>query len=107
MSKPLDHIHHIAITVQDINETLGWYVTNFSCAVDYCDESWALLRFQNIALALVRPDQHPPHFAVTRDDVTPYGQPVLHRDGTRSVYIQDPSGNRIEMLRLADEVLVD
>jgi hypothetical protein len=46
--------------------------------------------------------QHPPHFAVVREDVTSFGTPVPHRDGTSSVYIQDPSGNNVEMLKLAD-----
>jgi len=102
MPKTLDHIHHVAIQVKDIEESLNWYTSNFSCEVAYRDESWALLKFKNISLALVLPHQHPPHFAITKDDVKPYGVPVPHRDGTSSVYIQDPSGNNVEMLKLAD-----
>lgn len=102
MSKPLDEIHHIAIQVNDVEESVLWYTANFACEVAYRDASWALLTFNNISIALVLPNQHPPHFAVTRDDVTAFGIPVPHRDGTSSVYIQDPSGNDLEMLKLAN-----
>ena len=55
--------------------------------------------FENIKLALVLPDQHPFHFAILKDDVESYGEPVTHRDGSVSVYIKDRSGNNIEILR--------
>jgi len=101
MPRALDPILHVAIQVNDIELSVGWYTSNFACEVAYRDESWALLKFENISLALVLPDQHPPHVAITRDDLTPFGKPVPHRDGTSSVYIHDPSGNNVEMLKLA------
>lgn len=101
MTKSLDHIHHVAIPVNNVMQSVSWYTSNFACEMAYCDESWALLKFDNISLALVLPNQHPPHFAVTREDVTAFGTPVPHRDGTSSVYVQDPSGNSVEMLKLA------
>jgi catechol 2,3-dioxygenase-like lactoylglutathione lyase family enzyme len=101
MSDVLDHIHHIAIQVKDIDESILWYRTKFLCEIAYQDKSWALLKFDNLSLALVNPDQHPPHFAVTREDINPFGTPVPHRDGTSSVYVEDPSGNYIEFLKLA------
>ena len=103
MTITLDEVHHIAIQVQDLEASIIWYTKNFACQIAYQDNSWALLKFGNLSLALVHPDQHPPHFAVTRKDITVYGTPVPHRDGTSSVYIEDPSGNNIEMLKLADE----
>jgi catechol 2,3-dioxygenase-like lactoylglutathione lyase family enzyme len=102
MKNTLDHIHHIALQVKDIEQSVLWYTSSFSCEVSYRDDSWALLKFDNISLALVLPNQHPPHFAVTRNDITSFGVPVPHRDGTSSVYIQDPNGNYVEMLKLAD-----
>ena len=102
MTKPLDHIHHIAIQIQDIEQSIAWYISHFDCEVSYRDDSWALLKFDNILLALVQANQHPPHFAVTRDDISSFGTPVPHRDGTSSVYIRDPSGNNVEMLKLAE-----
>ena len=102
MSNALDHIHHIALQVKDLEETILWYTKNFACQIAYQDNSWALLKFENLSLALVHPDQHPSHFAVTREDIKPFGTPVPHRDGTSSVYVEDPSGNHIEILKLAD-----
>lgn len=101
MAKSLDDIHHLALQVNDIEKSIKWYRANFSCEVVYHDKTWALLQFGNISLALVLPNQHPTHFAVTREDASIYGRPVKHRDGTCSVYIKDPSGNHIEMLELA------
>jgi hypothetical protein len=47
----------------------------------------------------VLPQQHPPHFALLRDPAL-FGEPKTHRDGTRSVYLHDPSGNSVEVLAL-------
>ena len=103
MTIALDTIHHIAIQVKDLEQSLIWYTKNFACEIAYQDKSWALLKFKNLSLALVHPDQHPQHFAVIREDITIYGTPMPHRDGTSSVYIEDPNGNNIEMLKLADQ----
>lgn len=96
----MDTIHHIAIPVEDIKTTLQWYKDNFDVDIAYEDQSWALIKFDNIALALVLPDQHPPHFAITCQDAEKYGALTPHRDGTESIYIKDPSGNAVEMLKL-------
>ena len=58
-----------------------------------------MLEFENVKLALVLPDQHPFHFAILKDNVEDYGEPVTHRDVSVSVYIKDRSGNNIEILR--------
>ena len=101
MTKKLDHIHHLALQVEDIESSISWYRQNFLCEIAYQDDSWALLTFDNLSLALVLPNQHPTHFAITRNDPQNYGQPKIHRDGTSSVYITDPAGNNVEILKLA------
>jgi catechol 2,3-dioxygenase-like lactoylglutathione lyase family enzyme len=99
-SKPqLDTIDHVAVSVTNVQETVTWYTKNFDCTVKYQDETWALVEFANIRLAFVLPEQHPPHFALLGDPAQ-YGEPKTHRDGTRSVYVKDPSGNNIEILAL-------
>jgi len=103
MNKPLDTIHHIAIQVKDISESVSWYTEHYHCEIEYQDDSWAMLKFANASLALVLPDQHPYHFAITSDDLSPYGAATPHRDGTSSVYIKDNVGNNIEMLKLPDK----
>ena len=100
MQKKLDHIHHFAVQVQSIAKAVAWYQSQLVCEVAYQDESWALLRFANIEFALVLPDQHPPHFAVVRDEIDQFGTVVPHRDGTSSVYVRDLDHNVVEMLKL-------
>jgi catechol 2,3-dioxygenase-like lactoylglutathione lyase family enzyme len=97
----LDTMDHVAVSVADVGETVNWYKQHFQCKVAYQDDTWALVEFANIRLAFVLPSQHPDHFAVLGDPRA-YGQPKKHRDGTSSVYIQDPNGNNVEILALAD-----
>lgn len=94
----LDDLHHVAVQVPDIAAAVSWYEDKFRCAVDYQDATWAMLRFANTRLALVLPDQHPPHFAVTRADAESFGTLTGHRDGSRSIYVEDPSGNAVEVI---------
>lgn len=95
----MDMLQHVAISVTDIDEALDWYRAQFDVETVYADESWALLRFANISLALTLPEQHPPHIAVERDDAASFGALTRHRDGTASVYIEDPWGNTVEIMQ--------
>lgn len=98
MSPTLDSIHHIAISVEDIGKAVSWYQETFSCEIEYQDETWALLKFANASLALVLPNQHPPHIGFVSSKAESYGALKTHRDGTRSIYISDSSGNAVELL---------
>ena len=100
MNTKLDTIHHMAIQVNNIAEAASWYTGNFNCEIAYQDQTWAMLKFANTAIALVLAEQHPSHVAILRDDLSPYGKAVSHRDGTQSVYIKDTNGNHLEMLKL-------
>lgn len=92
----MDRIDHVAVQVEDIDRAVEWYTDRFDCVVDYKDKTWAFIKFANVALALVKPDEHPAHFAVLTDDAGP--EAATHRDGTRSVYLTDSEGNRVELL---------
>ena len=61
----------------------------------YEDDTWAFLQFDNIKLALVTEDEHPYHIAFEVDEV----EGKKHRDGSVSKYIEDPSGNKIELIK--------
>jgi catechol 2,3-dioxygenase-like lactoylglutathione lyase family enzyme len=101
MSNPqLDSLHHVAISVKDIAESVTWYTSNFRCTVAYQDSTWALLTFANTQLALVIPEQHPPHIAFSHPDAASFGPLKTHRDGTRSTYIADSSGNPVEIMAI-------
>ena len=95
----MDKIHHIAIQVEDVNKAVDWYSNQFDVDVAYHDQSWALLKFDNISLAIVVPGQHPPHFAIEDDNAEKYGELTTHRDGTASIYIKDPFGNNVEIIK--------
>lgn len=95
----LDQLHHIAVQVADLKKTLDWYRSTFTIETLYEDETWALIKFANISLALVIPGQHPPHLCVARPDAEKFGELKTHRDGTRSVYVNDPSGNFVEVMQ--------
>ena len=95
----MDRINHIAVPVSNIANAVAWYLDSFSCGVSYQDDTWALLDFENISLALVLPEQHPGHFAVERKDAAKFGNLKLHRDKTKSVYIKDPWNNSLEILQ--------
>jgi catechol 2,3-dioxygenase-like lactoylglutathione lyase family enzyme len=97
-TKP-DSIHHVAIQVDDIERALNWYSSNFNTEVVYQDDTWAMLRFDNIYLALVIPGQHPPHIAIEHEDAESHGTLVKHRDGTESIYIKDSEGNTLELMK--------
>jgi catechol 2,3-dioxygenase-like lactoylglutathione lyase family enzyme len=94
----LNAIDHIAIPVTDVAASVAWYREHFQCEVKYQDDTWALLAFANIHLALVIPAQHPAHLGFVSKEAEKFGALKTHRDGTRSCYLNDPSGNSIEML---------
>ena len=94
-------IHHIAIQVDNLKECVSFYCNKFNADIEYEDETWAMLNFDNIQLALVLPEEHPPHICFEK--TIPKNIPAKeHRDGTRSVYDFDPSGNMIELLESED-----
>jgi len=94
----LDFVHHVAVAVTDVAGAVDWYAKTFRCKIVYQDATWALLEFANIRLALVVPSQHPPHVALSSPVAERFGALKTHRDGTRSTYIRDPSGNSVEIM---------
>jgi catechol-2,3-dioxygenase len=97
-SAKLDAIDHIAIQVENIAVAAAWYSSRFRCRISYQDETWAMLEFENVRLALVIPAQHPPHLALVSARAADFGPLKVHRDGTQSTYVQDPAGNAVEVL---------
>mgnify|MGYP005999082847 FL=1 len=93
-------IDHIGLVVDDVRTSVDWYIANWGASLIYCDDTWAFLQFENIKLALVVEGEHPAHIAF-EDALLKGGK--LHRDGSRSVYEKDPSGNFIERIRYDDE----
>lgn len=94
----LSELHHVAIPTKDVAGTVAWYQKTFECEVRYQDDSWALIKFANVFLAIVTEGQHPPHIGFVVDDAGEWGELKEHRDGTKSLYIADDAGNAVELL---------
>tara|TARA_A100001035_G_scaffold42226_1_gene29388 strand:- start:1151 stop:1450 length:300 start_codon:yes stop_codon:yes gene_type:complete len=94
----LTHVDHIAIESRDIKKSVKWYLSKFNCSIKYQDNTWALLEFDNISIALVKPGDHPPHFAVVDPNVASNPKHKLHRDGIAFLYELDPDANTIEKI---------
>jgi extradiol dioxygenase family protein len=63
------------------------------------------MQIGNTKLAIVSPQQHPPHVAVKVDEAelneAAKNAKVsidTHRDGTKGIYIHDPFGNAVELI---------
>ena len=91
----MESIDHIAIVVTNINHAVNWYTKNRDCEVIYQNETWADLQFENIKLALVLPQYHPPHIAFVDESI----EGTEHRDGSESIYEHDTFGNIIEKIK--------
>lgn len=98
MTEKPDRLHHVALAVANIAAAVNWYRSQFDVDIAYQDDSWALLRFANIDLALVLPSAHPPHIAAECSEAGRFGPLSVHRDGTSSVYVRDPWGNAVEFI---------
>ena len=98
-------LDHVAVQTDDIAGTAAWYVEHFGAQILYQDDTWGFLKLGQGKLALVTPSQHPPHVAlrVSEDELKiaaqRAGQTVdEHRDGTKGIYLKDPSGNDLELI---------
>jgi catechol-2,3-dioxygenase len=95
----MKRIDHVAIQVNNVKESVSWYLDNFDCMILYCDDTWAFLQFDNIKLALVLESEHPLHIAFKVNKING----VEHRDGSIGKYIEDNSGNKIELIQYEKE----
>ena len=96
------NIDHIAVQVSNLKESVEWYLRSFNADLIYCDETWAMLEFGNTKLALTIPSQHPPHVAIQVSNISDFpcdAEEIReHRDGSKYLYVKDPSGNVIEYI---------
>ena len=106
---------HVAHQVPDIAAALEWWAGVVPGArVLYADETWGLLEAGGAKLAFVLAEQHPQHlaFAVSSETLErlagEHGAEVaLHRDGSRSFYLEAPGDGRLEIVAYPDVVEED
>ena len=98
-------LDHVAIQTHDVPGSVQFYVENFGAQVLYQDQTWAFLRLGQGKLALVSPEQHPPHVALRVNEeelekaARRAGKPIdRQRDGTTGFYVEDEQGNVIELI---------
>ena len=73
------------------------YKNNFSCKIKHQDNTWALIGFKNIQIALVTPGQ----ILLILQLLMNKSQPTeikTHRDGIHYIYFEDPDRNVIEKI---------
>ncbi len=93
------NLDHIAVNVKSISESVEWYCNNFNATIAYADDTWAMLDIGGTKLALTISNQHPAHTAFRVQSIEDLGPDYReHRDGSCYVYIDDPSGNVIELI---------
>jgi len=98
-------LDHVAVQCTDIPQSVAWYVEQFGAQILYQDATWAFLKMGGSKIALVKPEQHPAHLAVSVTEAeleaSSQSRGVKidgHRDGTKGIYIKDPSGNVVELI---------
>ena len=103
---------HVALQVPDIAAALDWWSRTVPGArVLYQDDTWGLLEAAGAKLAFVMADEHPDHlaFKVSPDELERLAAAhdaaiAVHRDASRSFYLDSPGGHRIELIAYRDAV---
>jgi len=92
-------IDHIALVAEEPTLAANWYEGRFGAEILYCDDTWSLIKFENIKIAFVKKGTHPAHIAFQVENFDGIeGKAKSHRDGSRSVYKSDPWGNIYELI---------
>ncbi len=100
---------HIALETDDIAASLSWYLSILKDPkILYQDKTWALIESSGVKIAFVSPEQHPKHLGLKIESLeqeemlkSKYRDAEWkeHRDGSRSFYATDPSGNLVEFVK--------
>jgi len=101
---------HVAQPVPDIAAALAWWQRTVPGArVLYADETWGLIDAGGAKLAFVMADQHPHHlaFKVSGEELerlaAEHGAAIaVHRDATRSFYLEAPGDAQVEVIAYPD-----
>jgi hypothetical protein len=112
---PIVNFDHVAQQVPDVGEALDWWQRMVPGArVLYADETWGLLEAGGARLAFVSPREHPDHlaFKVSGDELERLAAEhavgiAVHRDGSRSFYLDAPGGKGLEVIAYSDVLAED
>lgn len=106
---------HIAQQVPDIAEAVRWQQDLVpDTRVIYQDDTWALVSAGGVRIAFVLPEQHPNHVAFRVSNarldemVAECGLTVaVHRDASRSIYLEGPGGLCAEVVAYPEDAPTD
>jgi catechol 2,3-dioxygenase-like lactoylglutathione lyase family enzyme len=101
---------HVALRVPDVAAALAWWSATVPGAeVLYADATWGLLAAGGARIAFVVAEQHPDHlaFKVSGAELerlaAEHGVPIaVHRDGSRSFYVDAPGEHQVEVVAYPD-----
>jgi len=96
----LDRIHHVTISVANVEAAVKWYQTSFRCEVIESGQTFAVLQFENMRLELSLPSLERPHVAFEHGSAETFGELREMRDGSTGTYISDPTGNIVELVKI-------
>ena len=103
-------VDHIAIRVDDLEESEKWYCENLDAEVSFRDHKYVRLKVDNAYIALIDKKYYSwPHvgFLVENKEDLPTTEDgaivTQHRDGTVGAYLKDPSGNYIEYIWYSED----
>jgi hypothetical protein len=97
---------HVAHQVPDVAEAIAWWREAVGdVEVLYEDETWGLIEAAGLRIAFVMADEHPGHvaFRVSPERLEALAaqherEAVVHRDGSRSFYIDGPGETGVEII---------
>jgi len=106
---------HVAQPVPDIAAALAWWQRTVPGArVLYADDTWGLIDAGGAKLAFVMADQHPHHlaFKVSGEELERMAQEhgavvAVHRDASRSFYLEAPGDAQVEVIAYLDTLEED
>jgi hypothetical protein len=106
---------HVAQRVSDIGAALEWWQRMVPGAVVlYADDTWGLLEAGGAKLAFVMEREHPDHLAfkvsageLERMAAAHEAEIAVHRDASRSFYVEGPGGHRVEVIAYPDVLAED
>jgi hypothetical protein len=106
---------HVAQQVSDVRAALEWWQRMVPGAtVLYADDTWGLLEAGGARLAFVMADEHPDHlaFKVSGEELerlaAEHGAEIaVHRDQSRSFYVDAPGGHGVELIAYPDVLTED
>jgi catechol 2,3-dioxygenase-like lactoylglutathione lyase family enzyme len=96
---PLSSINHITICVSNIEQSVNWYQSSFTCELIKYEPTFAVLEFENLKLVLSLPSLERPHIAFNKDNAESFGELKEMKDGSMGTYIADPTGNIVELVK--------